>query len=205
MIPIQKPRRIKATVAWVVCVMALVVGFTGTSRAAVIGHSVDWEDIVFLGRTCKVIDDKNWLVGDPHPFGYNHTIAFENVEDEVTSATLQISHWGNYSGLLNPEAWLISASSGEPIGELNASGWEHGWVDQSFDLDLGILDSIGGATWSLNVVLGEYTGGRFDWDALMIDKSVLRVTTAQTPIPGSLWFLGSGLVCLVGLRKKFRG
>jgi hypothetical protein len=31
------------------------------------------------------------------------------------------------------------------------------------------------------------------------------VSINAIPIPGAVWLLGSGLVALVGLRKKFRG
>jgi hypothetical protein len=32
----------------------------------------------------------------------------------------------------------------------------------------------------------------------------LVINTAAIPIPGAVWLLGSGLVCLMGVRKKFK-
>lgn len=201
---IQRPFKTKTTIAYVVCIMVLLVGLTGTSRAVPYQDVVDWDDVVFLGRTCKVIDDKNWFFGDPYPFDYAHDVAFNPPAAHVNSAILTLSHWGNYSGPLNPELWIITTSSEEKLGQLNVSGWEHGWVDQPFQLPLSIYESISGESWSLGIMLEEGTGGCFDWDGLMLDKSVLT-GDYTVPIPASLMLLGSGLVCVVALRRKFRG
>ncbi|WP_419780245.1 hypothetical protein [Maridesulfovibrio sp.] len=50
------------------------------------------------------------------------------------------------------------------------------------------------------VIMLNDRGGDKDYDDYILHG---RASTAATPIPGAVWLLGSGLLGLIGLRKKF--
>jgi hypothetical protein len=187
----------------VLCTIFFIFGSKGFSAAATYEDVVDWNGFSWMGRDCKVIDDSNWLPGDPYPFEYEHTVSFNPPAGSIDTAILTLSHYGNYSGWLNPELWFISADGGTFLGNLGVSGWEYGWVDQKFTLPETLFDTVEGGTWSLALKLEEGTGGCWDLDMLALDKSVLSGTYSAVPIPSTVWIFATGLMGLVGIRRKF--
>jgi hypothetical protein len=192
----------------VLCTIFFIFGSKGSAVAAsYIDYidTIDWNGWNVEGRDCKLIDDINWLPGDPYPFEYEHNVSFNPPAQNIVSATLTLSHYGNYSDWFNPELWFISATGDgdTPLGNLDVSGWEYGWVDQEFTLPGSLYDTVAGGTWSLALKLEEGTGGCWDWDILALDKSVLSGQYSPVPIPSTVWIFGSALIGLVGIRRKF--
>ena len=72
-------------------------------------------------------------------------------------------------------------------------------MDQAFVLPTSLYSAINGGSWSMELVLSENTTGT---DKLQIDQSVLSGTYVPTPIPAAAWFLGSGLLGLVEIRRR---
>ena len=87
----------------VLCTIFFIFGSKGFSVAASYENVVDWNEDYWSERYCKLIDDINWLPGDPYPFEYEHNVSFNPPAEKIDTAILTLSHYGNYSGWLNPE------------------------------------------------------------------------------------------------------
>jgi hypothetical protein len=197
------------------CAFTLALSFALVVNATPYDYSslVDWNETHEIAGYefdfgFRIIDDTNWL-GDPYPYTYEHNVNFVPEATEILSATLSIRHWGNYSGWLNPEAWLITDNSALRIGSLSQSGWDRGWVTDSFTLDSSYFSGVRGTDWNIGFRFYEETRG---YDVLAIDFSRLlgeynsdsTTSTAPVPEPSTMLLLGTGLLCLVGIgRRKF--
>lgn len=60
----------------------------------------------------------------------------------------------------------------------------------------GIYSLSADAGWAYATLSWQVTG-------LILENSSVKTNVGKTPIPGAVWLLGSGLMGLVGLRKKF--
>lgn len=60
-----------------------------------------------------------------------------------------------------------------------------------------------GSLQGLILILGMLEGALYDQVGSPIDSHVLLEITAPVPVPGALWLLGTGLIGLLGLKKKF--
>jgi hypothetical protein len=107
-----------------------------------------------------------------------------------------LSHHNNSNN--SGEVWFLEGANKTRIGTL-ADSKGNGWVDQVFLLPESLYSAIYGGSWSLQLVLKETTTGT---DKLWVDQSVLSGTYVATPIPAAAWLLGSGLLGLVGVRRK---
>ena len=110
--------------------------------------------------------------------------------------------------------WNSRPDSGVPgdlIGQ-NDDGYDHrGWsywdllANGAWDPSADLADN------SLSLLLKETEGGTMShnwYSKEYSDDSSLRpylkITTSPIPIPGALWLLGSGLISLLGVRRKLK-
>jgi hypothetical protein len=135
---------------------------------------------------------------NPYVFSYTHNVTFIPPAASITSAQIVLSHNGN-SNSGNGELWFLAGTNQTMIGQLDRSTQGNNWVDQVFVLPTSLYSAINGGSWSLQLVLTETTPGN---DKLQIDQSVLSGTYVPTPIPAAAWLLGSGLMGLVGIRRR---
>jgi hypothetical protein len=130
--------------------------------------------------------DADWVDG----FG---SIDLGDHTDQGASLTLSIGDWTfshNQDTALFPGAPSVQVFDGKPLG---------------FDFMTDLGDAF--ATWSQFHVIGnsfsfmsilnEPAHGFFDFSKITINSGASAV-----PIPGAVWLLGSGLLALVGLRRK---
>ncbi|MBU1055062.1 MAG: VPLPA-CTERM sorting domain-containing protein [Proteobacteria bacterium] len=78
------------------------------------------------------------------------------------------------------------------------------WEEVSYDLDAG---QLGWLSDDGNIHLALIGPGYYmtDFNAqFWLDSVTLTATNAAVPIPGAVWLLGSGLVGLVGIRRKLK-
>jgi hypothetical protein len=69
------------------------------------------------------------------------------------------------------------------------------------------MNSGGSFNTSVNVTHGVFASGSFDFPGSTDTQNHFGSATMQfsvVPIPGALWLLGSGLISIVGIRRKFR-
>lgn len=104
-------------------------------------------------------------------------------------------------GAINPDEFKVTTDIHEffPAELVGSENWGDGWFTEAFDFVL-----------SPNPVQ-EWIGLRFNdyTDGVYIDQVVIDTwctdDPSPVPIPGAVWLLGSGLIGLVGLRRKFQG
>jgi hypothetical protein len=92
----------------------------------------------------------------------------------------------------------IWVDAGEPVGYIDQGD---GWAIAAFDF---IIQPNPEEEW-IEIVFGYQTESYFfpaENGDVFIDE--VQINTRCVPIPGAVWLLGSGLVTLVGLRRKFR-
>jgi len=155
---------------FILSILILILGTGPAASALTITDTVDWNNSGIVGRTANV------LLGWPglYIFSYTHDVIFSPPTQTIDSATLTLSHLGNFFN--QTEVWLIFAVGGPTfLGFLSNSAGR--WVDQSFVLPPSLYDKISGASWSISFALLEPTNGL---DLLGIDKSVLSVE--YTPV-----------------------
>jgi hypothetical protein len=146
-------------------------------------------------------DTKTW--NSPHEFNdsfvYTHTLSLNPLAASLDSATLSIRYsranageqWSVWSLYLAPELY---------IGDLKTQN-NQGFSTQQFPLSSDILKQIQNAGWKLTIELREGTTGA---DNLKISESILSGTYSPVPVPPAVWLLGSGLIGLIALRRRYR-
>ncbi len=71
------------------------------------------------------------------------------------------------------------------------------WVTDSFEIDPDAVKLT-----PFRLLFAEETCGK---DKMKLDYVKLSFTGSEVPVPGAVWLLGSGLVGLLGFRKRFNG
>lgn len=133
------------------------------------------------------------------------------------SFTIEIKQQGNrdIGGLLPREEWTMDNTlNGERLsfGDLSKSRttppwWKEPksyWVTDTYTVSKDSLSDIFDAV----IAEGKFHIHFSDWgwesNVIQIDYIKIVAEGSPVPIPGAVWLLGSGLVGLVGVRKRFR-
>lgn len=156
---------------------------------------------------------------ETQPPTWSHLLAFASPAVSISTATLDLSHFGNRNNA-NNEVWLMSSQGGAIlIGQLLTS--DTGFITQTFTIPSSLYPSLPAGGWTLTIGLNETQvnpNGNPNASAnnnfLTLDFATLNVTydngvtsfppTAPVPEPGSLLLLGSGLAGLAAYVRKRR-
>lgn len=166
-----------------------------TCHAASFTSSLDFSgDGTDSGHTYQIIRDSP-------VYSYTQIVTFTPAALQITSAELTLTYSKVNSG---GEVWWVDAGgNATSLGRLDSSS---GWDTQDFTIPTALFSGISGNTWSLKITFDETTSGS---DSFWLDKSVLDgcytpdPSPGQTPEPGTMLLLGTGIVGLLGFRKKF--
>jgi hypothetical protein len=167
----------------------------------------DWNGIIMKDVNCTSLSGKEGasddsILGDGlYTYSYNLTVSFNPSADEINSAILHLTHYGNIG---NGSLWIIKDGVKlTDIGVLSDSNTT--WLTQDFVLSSSLYSLIQGSTWTLGLTLAEGSKGM---DKIYIDQSWLTgtYTPAPTaaPLPASIFLLAPGVLGLIGLKKKGR-
>jgi hypothetical protein len=155
--------------------------------------------IKFKGNYYLSVRDKSSLKLDHYP-------VFDPQGGSVKSGSMTM-YYAQVSSNARAEQWSVFAG-GEKIGDL-VGGPTSNWQSQTFTLSPEVINSIMGSPF-LGLMLVEGTKGA---DKFLLDKIVLSwelntVSNGGTPAPvlepSTMLLLGTGLVGLVGVRRRFR-
>uniref|UniRef100_I2PZZ4 PEP-CTERM putative exosortase interaction domain-containing protein n=1 Tax=Desulfovibrio sp. U5L TaxID=596152 RepID=I2PZZ4_9BACT len=135
-------------------------------------------------------------------FSYTHTVDFAHPAVDVTSAFLTLTYADvSHSG----EVWVVQAGNSKTyLGTLDST---YGWDTETFTIPYALYSSIAGSTWNLLITFDETTSGS---DSFKLDKSVLAgcytydpCDPGTVPEPATMLLLGTGMIGLLGSRKRF--
>ena len=168
---------------------------------------IDTKVKLFVGQSVMV--DFVYSIEDPDTPGIGLWKAGFNLD--FNPATLQASNYQEYGDRDALTGWLSYEGNGSGItdGNVKFRGQEQSFLNPSegriigFELtclevgvdDIIFLDWGSGPDWAIDIVHGGTT----------IDDTIVfgpLATVNNVPIPGAVWLLGSGLIGLIGLRRK---
>lgn len=143
------------------------------------------------------------LIRDSPDFSYTHSVNFAYPAIDVTSAFLKLTYADvSHSG----EVWVVQGGSSKTyIGTLDST--YGGWDTETFTVPYSLYSSVAGSTWNLLITFDETTSGT---DTFKLDKSELYGCYTYDPNPGTvpepatMLLLGTGMIGLLGSRKRFK-
>lgn len=155
---------------------------------------IDWYNVIegVVERDYRSVSSSSHT---PFHFSFNGFLA-----EEGTSYEMTLRHAGNRDN--DREQWdlYLEGDSGrlqlDNLGysnDWNGSDWF--WVEQTFLVAAGDLATVGD-NWSFVL-----EPGTDDYNVIDLDKADI----SAVPLPAALWLLGSGLLGVVGLRKRNQG
>jgi hypothetical protein len=116
---------------------------------------------------------------------------------------------------INYNSWKLENENGGTNYTVGSSGWyslQTEFYDDSglLVVDFNLLDSTGSEIFSLtrttsDSISTDVGGNRYGWMVYNNIEGLAVDNTSAVPIPGAVWLLGSGIIGLVGLRRKFKG
>jgi hypothetical protein len=154
-----------------------------------------------VSASLSFTDTKTW--NSPYEFNdsfiYTHSLSLSPLAANLDSASLSIK----YSRANTGEQWSVVSLYAAPelkIGDLQIRS-NQGFSIQQFTLSNYILKQIQDAGWKLTIELREGTPGA---DNLKISESVFSGTYSPVPVPPAVWLLGSGLIGLIAIRRRYK-
>ena len=114
---------------------------------------------------------------------------------------------------------LVTITSAEEMAFLRSNlmvGWNNqifAWIGGQYDDDSGAWKWITGEPMLFNdwnsvppPSGGSMRTNKNGWDAINVSSKMQRyiVETSSVPIPGAVWLLGSGLIGIIGIKRKFK-
>jgi hypothetical protein len=126
-----------------------------------------------------------------------HTFDFSPYFSMINSASLRVTLYDDEQNENANEHFRIRA--GSPLANVyNSINFK--MFNEPFQYGSYNVTSYIGSGPSLYVILDkEKNPGDF-----MFDKFTITVEGVPIPIPGAVWLIGSGLISIVGIRKKFK-
>ena len=134
-------------------------------------------------------------------FQYTHNIAFDPCAGDFCDVTLELTHKGNNS--TQNELWYLNDGNDVFIGNLSQSaGFNY---TDTFIIGSALYPSFPTPSWAFVVkVLESVQDGDKDNVVLFSSKLSGSYNCNPVPIPAAVWLLGSGLLGLIGIRRKFK-
>jgi len=207
------------------CLAAPVVGYWTDNQNVVIGgtwiETFDGGDIWKAGNIMDVVSTDNWqwevqdLVLDSDPTLHNTwsdgNVYQEDYDVDYLGGTLTLK-----ANLDSPEPWF-------GIGDTSYTATVNMNARYEFEYYNGAYEGFGTGSWIIGTIddFPDFTVGllydhknQYGWDWYQLEDGYHQGELSGThlyiietpnpiPIPGAVWLLGSGLIGLVGLRKKF--
>jgi hypothetical protein len=183
----------------VFCTLVLVFGSAATALATYANtnedNTIDWYNIIdgVKERDYRSVSSRSH---SPFYFNFNGFVAEENTSYEMT-----LRHAGNQNnGREQWDLYLEGDNSRFQLADLFYSNDMTGvspnlewvWVDQAFLITSEDI-ARAGDNWSFVL-----EPGTDDYSVIDLD----RADISAVPLPAALWLLGSGLLGLIGMRKR---
>lgn len=190
----------------VVCSLLFVFLLCGTVHADVYTNTVNFTGSSLWVGLPPELESGVLLNGENKNYSWQHAVTsnFSVPYDTVNSATLTISGWGIGGG--NDYVYAESALQGVLTGDSSTTlRWL--WTETNSEFDLADVFLTWTAGDPLDVRLN-YTDNRFLHGGFLLTQSVFSLNyengeAPAVPIPGTLLMLGTGLIGLLGIRRRF--